>query len=122
MPIEVLSYGYEKPSDPTFGDVFWPALERNIQQLNDHNHNGTNSAPIASVTASISSGSWGADIGGGTYRQEITLPAGRTYDTTRLFFKRSTGEMTYPTVERASATSFYIYTNDNSVSYVVSYV
>lgn len=121
-PITVLPYGYEKPSNPTYGDVFWPAMERNIQKMNDHTHDGSNGAPIAAVTASVLAAAWGSDLGNGTYRQLITLPGTRTYDATRIEVRRSTGEMAYPTIVKDSATEFYIYTNDPTVAYVISYV
>ena len=54
-----LSHGYEKPETGDKGSVFFPALEDNIQKLNDHNHNGLNSelltaAASAAVTQTIS--------------------------------------------------------------------
>lgn len=45
-----LSYGYEKPQNGDTGDVFFPALERDIQRLNDHTHDGVNS-PFISAQA-----------------------------------------------------------------------
>lgn len=122
MPIQTLSYGYEKPTNPTTGDVFWLALERNIQKLNDHNHDGTTGAPIAAVTAAVSAAAWGSDLGNGKWRQTITLPGSRTFDATRIEVRRSTGEMAYPTIEKIDSTSFYLYTNDDSLAYVISYV
>lgn len=122
MSIATLSYGYKKPSDPTYGDLFWPALEDDIQLLNDHTHNGTNSARIASETQNISSASWGSDLGGGSYRQLLTVPTGFTYANCRIEVRRSTGEVVYPTIERVSSSTFYLYTNNNSIDYVVSYI
>lgn len=122
MPLTTLSKGYKKPSDPCYGDVFYPAMEDNIQQMNDHTHNGTDGALIASTTQSVSAGSWGSDLGGGTYRQLITMTSPFVYDSTRIEVRRSTGEMAYPTIEKVSSNTFYIYTNDNSVAYTISYV
>ena len=114
----VLSYGYEKPANPDTGDIFFPAMERNIQRLNDHTHNGLNSAPLASRTVSLPSGSWVlAPIGGGLYRQVLTFPGTFTYDTADLWFKLSTGELVYPTVERITSTTVYVYCNDNTKTY-----
>lgn len=115
-----LSYGYKKPQNPDTGDLFFPALEADIQQLNDHNHDGTNSAPLASGVQDALSGSWVA-TSGGMYRQLMTVPSGLSYDTCNIWVKRSTGEFVYPTIERVSATTFYLYTNDNSLAYKVFY-
>lgn len=122
MPLSTLSYGYLKPSNPTFGDQFFPALEDNIQLMNDHTHNGTNGARIAKATSTVSAGSWGSDLGGGAYRQEITLPTGFTFDTVKMEVRRSTGEVTYNTIEKTASTKFYIYTNDNTLAYTIVYV
>lgn len=122
MPITVLSQGYQKPSDPTAGDLWFAAMEENIQLMNDHTHAGDDGAFIAKSTSSVVAGSWGADLGGGLYRQLITLPDSRTFDTTKLEVRRSTGEVVYAQIERVSATTFYIYTNDNSLDYTIYYV
>lgn len=50
--MEILSYGYKKPVNGDTGDVFFPALEENIQKQNDHTHDGVNSAFIASQSPS----------------------------------------------------------------------
>lgn len=121
-PITVLDYGYKLPSNPTFGDVFWPAMEENIQKMNDHTHSGVDSAPIAALTANVLSTDWGSDLGNGKYAQLITLPGTRTFDNTRIEVRRSTGEMAYPTIEKASSTTFNIFTNDPTLAYVISYV
>lgn len=97
-------------------------MERNLQKLNDHSHNGVNGARIAATTADVSAGAWGSDLGGSRYRQTITLPSGFTFDTVRIEVRRSTGEMCYPTIEKISSTTFYLYTNDNSLAYKLSYI
>jgi hypothetical protein len=117
-----LSNGYIKPANPDQGDVFFPAMETNIQLMNDHTHDGSNGNPVASTQQNISAGSWVASaIGGGSYRQLVTLPAGFSYNTVDIWFRLSTGEFVYPTIEKDSATTYYIYTNDNSLAYVASY-
>jgi hypothetical protein len=122
MPLSTLSHDYEKPSNPTYGDVFWPAMERNIQRMNDHTHDGDDGELIAKDTGSAASGSWGSDLGGGSYRQIITLPNNRQFDSTEIQFRLSTGEVIYPTVEKISGTTFYVYTNDNSKTFTILYV
>lgn len=116
--MNTLSYGYNKPQSPDTGDIFFPGLEANWQQVNDHNHDGGTSAPLASQTQTTST--WSATTNG-TYRQLMTVPTGLSYDTCQVWVKRSTGEACYPTLERASSTTFYIYTNDNSLTYNLFY-
>lgn len=111
-----LSYGYIKPANPDTGDSFFPALAANIQQMNDHAHNGTDSAPLATRTVSVPSASW-VLVSGGNYRQAVAIPAGMSYDVCHIWFKLSTNEYVYPSVERISASSFYVYSNDNSLTY-----
>lgn len=116
--MQTLSYGYKKPQDPDTGDVVFPGMEGNIQQVNDHAHNGTDSAPLATRSVSVLSASWAAaPIGGGSYRQAVTVPTGLSYDSCNIWFKLSTGQYVYPSVERISASQFYVYTNDNTLTY-----
>lgn len=122
MSISTLSKGYKKPSNPTTGDLFFPALEDDIQLMNDHTHNGSDGALIANTQQTVSSAAWGSDLGGGSYRQLLTVPTGFAYDSARMQVRRSTGEIVYPTIERVSSSTFYLYTNDNSKSYVINYV
>lgn len=122
MPIVILSKGYKKPSAPTFGDLWFPAMEDNIQLMNDHTHDGSDGQFLAKSTSTVLAANWGADLGGGSYRQLIALPDNRQFDTSKLEVRRSTGQVVYPTIERVSATTFYIYTNDNSIAYSILYV
>lgn len=117
-----LSKGYKKPQYPDTGDVWFPAMEQNIQLMNDHTHDGSNSQVLGSATQVIASGSWVASpIGGGSYRQLVTMPAGFSFDQCALWFQLSTGEVVYPSVERQSSTTYYIYTNDNTKTYKAFY-
>lgn len=117
-----LSYGYLKPQSPDTGDVFFPALAADIQQLNDHTHDGVTSAPLAAQTQSILAANWAAaPIGGGVYRQLLTVPAGMSFDVAQIWWKLSSGQYVYPSVERVSATTYYVYTNDNSLTYTAYY-
>lgn len=120
-----LSYGFQKPQTGDKGSVFFLALEGNTQKLNDHTHNGTNSAKLsaagsAAVIQAISSAGWVAQ-GGGTFRQLVTLPAalttaGGTYDDFSIQMRNaSTGSIMYLHVIKTSATTYYVYINDNSI-------
>lgn len=117
-----LSFGFLKPQPGDTGDVFFQAMEQNMQQLNDHTHDGANSALLALSQQSILSANWvAAPIGGGLYRQAITVPVGFQYDTCVVTFKLSTGEVLYPSVERINATSYYVYVNDNTLDLTAYY-
>lgn len=120
--MQTLSHGYEKPANPDTGEAFWQALERNIQRMNDHTHDGQDGEQIAATVDDVLAANWGTDLGNGTYRQLITLPDPMEFDSTRIEVRRSTGEVAYPDMVKVSDTTFYIYTNDNSVSYKVSYL
>lgn len=122
--MDVLSYGFKKPKNPDTGAIFWPALEFDIQQLNDHSHNGVDSAPIVK-TQSILASAWGSDLGGGKYRQLVTLPntltVVLTFDAISIEMRLSTGDVIHPTIEKVSSTTYYVYTNDNSQTYTAVY-
>lgn len=114
-----LSYGYLLPQDPDTGDEFFVALEDDIRQLNDHDHDGVNSAPLAFHPVSILAASWVAVPSvAGLYKQDIVVPAGLQYDSVDLWFRLSSGEFVYPSVERVNSTTFRVFTNDNSLAYV----
>lgn len=116
-----LTYGYKKPETNDQGPIVFPALEFDIQRLNDHNHDGSNSAPLAGSvivggTFSVPSGDW-VSQGNGLYKQTVSLPAGYTYDAQTMSFRLSTGEYVYPKVERASVTQVIVWTNNNTLTY-----
>lgn len=119
-----LSFGFKKPQ--TGDKQFWVWLEDNIQQLNDHTHNGTNSAKItsASVTATtqaISAAGWA--VSGTGYRQLVTMPVGLNYDEYIMVFRESVSrEQMFLGVEKVSATSYYVYCNDNTLDIIAYYV
>lgn len=126
-----LSYGFEKPATGDKGSVFWPALEDNIQQLNDHTHNGTNSARITTasstaVTQSVSAAGW-ASLSAGLYRQTVTLPAALTavsgtYDNYAIEIRNAAnGRRLFLQTEKVTSTTFYVWCNDNAIDLTVVY-
>lgn len=120
MGVATLTYGTKKVTAPADGSLFWAAMESNQDKLDGHTHNGANTARIAGETFAVTSGGWSAS--GIHFRQTITLPTGFSFDDTRISVRRSTGEQCYPTIEKISSTQFYLYTNDNSLAYAVSYI
>lgn len=118
----ILSNGYKLPESPDTGDIFFGAIEFDIQRLNDHSHNGTDSALLSTVSQNILAANWvAAPVGGGVYRQSVTVPTGYSYDTANIWFKLSTGEYVYPSVERITGTTYYVYTNNNALDYLALY-
>jgi hypothetical protein len=127
-----LSYGFEKPATGDKGTVFWPALEDNIQQLNDHTHNGTNSARLTSVGSqatvqSVTAVGW-SSVGDGLYRQLVTLPAaltavGGVYNDYKIQIRNAaaTERVLLLPVEKVSTTTFYVWINDNTIALKVIY-
>jgi hypothetical protein len=122
-----LSFGYKKPQTGDKGSVFFPALEQDIQQLNDHNHEGTNSAQLTSkaishVSQTILAAGW-VLISQGTYRQAVTMPAGLTYASKRIAFKEAvTGDEYMLSTEMITANSYYVYIADNTISLTALYI
>lgn len=126
--MQTLSYGFKKPQNPDKGDVWFPAMEANIQQLNDHTHNGTNSAYIATqpnqvpTTQVIAAASWVAVAGiAGLYRQLVTMPGTLVYDTSIITMRLANGNIVYAQIEKAAASQYYVYTNDNTLAFLAVY-
>jgi len=120
-----LSYGYLKPQTGDKGSIFFPALELDVQQLNDHTHNGINSAflpssSVLSTTQALLAANWVAS--GTVYRQLVMLPGAMQYDDFSILAKlTATGEQYYPSVEKVLANTFYIYINDPALNVTVYY-
>ena len=124
-----LSNGYKKPDAPDPASIWMPDHEDNIQRLNDHNHNGTNSelldptVVLQKPTVSVLSGAWSVVSGG--YEQTIGAPATISEVNTAFMKFVSTagiapvGSVITPTVERVSSTSFKVIVNDNTLEMTV---
>lgn len=120
-----LTYGFKLPQTNDKGPIVFPALEGNIQQLNDHDHDGANSSKLTAKsiegdTQTLLAVNWVAQ-GNGEYRQLVTIPAGYDYDKVQIGFRLPSGNYVLPTVERVSTTQFYVYTNDSSLNYTAVY-
>lgn len=125
--MDTLSYGYKKPETGDRGSTFFTAMEDNIQRVNDHTHNGTDSPPlpaqsISGVTQSILAVNWVANGPTGFYRQLVTVASGFDFDKVFISFRlTASGDYVYPTVEKVSTTSYYVYINDNTVGLTAVY-
>ena len=126
--MNTLTYGIQVPQTGDIGSVFFPALEDNFTQLDAHNHDGVTSSKIMSssvksTTQSILAAAWVAVAGvAGLYNQVVTMPTGLQYDDYVPMFKMSTGDLLFLTVEKASATSYTVYCNDNTLTVTALYI
>lgn len=123
-----LSKGFKKPQSGDKGSVWFPALEDDIQQLNDHTHNGADSQAIPggniqNSVVVIAAVDWVVFAPG--YRFLLSIPAGYTYDGThkevRISGGPADGAIVNPTIEKVSNSTMYVYTNDNTVAFAVSF-
>lgn len=112
----VLSKGYKLPETGDFGDIWFPALEDNINLSNSHNHDGTDGEKIDAIslnvtTLSVLSGAF-ADQGNGYWRATATVPSGGLVDNTVITVKDpTTKEPIGLKIEKLNSTQFYLYTN-----------
>jgi hypothetical protein len=118
-------YGYKIPESNEKGAVVFPAMEDNIQRMNDHDHLGVNSKPLtpAAFPATVQvllAGSWSL-VADGIYKQTATVPAGLDYDLTSKEFRLSDGDLFYPTVNRLSNLQFEVFINDPTQAVTVAY-
>ena len=122
-----LSHGYKKPSTGDRGSVWFANLEDNITLSNSHDHDGTDGEAIAAkyitkATDSVAAGSWVAVAGqAGTFSQTKTLPSGYLMATTQIHFLDPNGHPLMLSVEKASATTYTVFINDNSLTLTAVY-
>lgn len=133
-----LSYGYKKPETGDRGSVWFPALEDNITRLNSHDHDGVDSVlltpdSLQKPTSTIAIIDW-VDDGGGNYHKEVTVPieisAAANFADIKYYglicqigtAGATFGDRVYPDIERETATTFTVRTNDNSTAMLIYYV
>ena len=80
-----------------------------------------NSTALVAVQQSVTSAGWVASGATGHYRQAITLPAGFEFDLIQIGFRKTTGEVILPTVEKIDSTQYYVYSTDNTLALSVVY-
>lgn len=120
-----LTYGFKKPQNGDKGSVFWDALALNCQLVNDHTHDGTNSAKLTAFATTAYTqplaGPW-VLVANGVYRQLVTVASGHLVDDYNISFRDTTSGYAYLlSYEKVSSTTFYVYINDNSVSVTAVY-
>jgi hypothetical protein len=114
-----LTNGYILPEDGDRGSTFFPALESNIQRVNDHNHNGANSEKLTSesfiaLTDTINPGDWALQANG-LYRASVLMPGSLLFDTTDINL-RTNNRYLYADIEKITSNTFYVYVNDNTLT------
>ncbi len=127
---DTLTNGYKNPETGDLSSSWFADLNYDIERLNGHTHDGTdgefiNAKHITKSSATIAAASWGADLGGSSYKQTITVPAGFSFNDTTLKFMISggafDGTVIYPSIIKMSATTYEVYINDNTQTLVVTY-
>lgn len=125
-----LSFGYKKPQTGDKGSIFFPALEFDIQRLNDHIHDGVDSSKLTSLSVAPTSDvilavNW-VSLGGGNYKQNVTTPAGITFDVYGMAFRITNGPdigaEINPTIIKTAVNKYDIYVNDNTIDLSVLYL
>lgn len=124
--MQTLTYGLKLPETGDQGTTLFEALEDNIEQLDEHSHDGVDSPNLSpqampGITQTISSGSWSASGATGHYRQQVTVPAGFDFDEVTISFRTTAGAIIYPTVEKVSDTQYFVYTTDNAINFIAVY-
>lgn len=123
----VLTYGQKIPEAGDRGVPLFQDLEDNFTRLDSHNHDGVNSPlltaqSLAGISQTILAANW-VTYGGpiGHYRQLVTMAPGFLFNTTKIGFRTTAGQYIYPTVERVSNTTYYLYTIDNTSDVIAIY-
>jgi len=123
--MQTLSNGYQKPETGDRGNVFFPALEGNIQRVNDHTHDGNNSEKldaqaVNALSGTIIPGDWTTVVAGQQFRAVVTMPGSLEFDTTHISLRLNNITL-FSKVEKITNNTFYVYTNDNSTTVTVIY-
>ncbi len=115
-----LSNGYKLPQVDDTGDTFFENLSFNIQRLNDHTHDGTDSERLTPTKQTLSAASW-VFVDVDSYTLAVTMPAGLTYDDVGLEFRLANGTVIYPTVTKTGSNSYSIGYTSNASDVVAIY-
>jgi len=118
------SKGYKKPDNGDRGSSFFPDLEFNIDRIDSHNHKGLDSETldkesVPGLTAQILPAAWSL-VSVGVYRALLTLPGSLEVDTTNISLRIGNRSLLSDT-EKVTTNTFYVYTNDNTITVEVLY-
>jgi len=123
------TYGYKKPQTGDKGSSWFGDLEFDIDRLDSHDHEGTNSKLITPTAMSVTSQSilasaWSV-VGDGTFKQTVTMPTGLTFVNVnfRIYIDGGThdGSIIYPSIKKVAANTYDIYINDNTLDLIAVY-
>ena len=131
--MHVTTYGYQIPDtgDKAKGTDGWmAAIVFNFNRLDDHNHDGINSALIpssafATYTSSILAANWVSN--GSGYKQTITVPGDITEInnfTVKFVFTAPVGQVGQVAplnYKRLTATTYEVYCSDNTAAFTAYY-
>lgn len=121
-----LPYGQKIPEAGDRGAPLFQDLEDNFTRTDSHNHDGINSPLLTQIFVgqadTILAAGW-VTYGGpiGHYRQLVTMHFGFLFDTSKISFRLINGKYIYPTVERVTNLTYYVYTTDPSQDYIAVY-
>lgn len=125
--MQTLSNGYLLPETGDRGNTFFPALESNIQRVNDHSHNGSDSEKLTpesflgiTDTTSLVPANWILQPNG-LYRAPVTMPGNKLFDSTTISL-RLNNKPVYGDIEKITANTFYVYVNKPTISVTVLYL
>jgi hypothetical protein len=124
--MQTLTNGYLLPETFDRGNTFFPALEQNIQRLNDHSHNGADSEKLNAEsflgltdTTSLVPANWTLQPNG-LYRALVTMIGSMVFDTKNIRLVAN-NRVLYADYEKVTSNTFYVYVNDPSLSVTVLY-
>lgn len=114
--------GYLVPTDGELGSTFFTSMVTNITLLDAHTHNGADASSLVK-TQTITSAGWTL-VSAGTYSQVVTLPTYTNgthshqlnFDEISISLRDSNGEPIFNQIVRLTATTYTIYTNDNTLT------
>lgn len=120
-----LTYGRKTLSNGDQGNTIYSALNANTVLDDAHTHNGVNSpllssSSISHTTQSILAVNW-VSMGGGMYRQAVSITGGLAYDSTAIEFRNASGEKMFLHTVKIAASSYYVYINDNTLDITAIY-
>lgn len=115
--MQTFSKGFKLPQTGDLGTVWFQALADNIQQSNDHTHDGNNSTKISSISLDSSNAKIQVlaaafvDQGNGSFRASVALPIGSVDDYQITVRDPATKEIIYLKITKVSTSQFYVFTN-----------
>jgi hypothetical protein len=113
----ILSNGYQLPETGDFGSIWFPAIESNIQRLNDHTHNGSDSNKLSSssidaVTQTVLAASFAPTANPNEFSASVTIPGAVLVDATNISLRDPTTKREiFAEIEKTSISQFNIITN-----------